>query len=231
TELGYNVAALQDAGLDVSVLWNNIVPAGWGDWSLDPKGSDIGEDGQWFQYNPAEAAKLLDAVGYDGAAIQYHYANDIYGATFNRIAEGAAGYVNEGGVNAEIRTQAYTSEYFPQTFAGNFDGMAFGYQTPFPEVGGYFNRMFGDDPNNHSRISDAEITPLIGEQAVEIDPDARREIIWEIQRINARNMYYIPNQAGAGTGWTGYQPELRGISQTRGYGTASENLPNFWLDV
>src|SRR5690606_5942229 len=34
TELGYNVKALQDAGLDVSIQWNNVVPAGWGAWSL-----------------------------------------------------------------------------------------------------------------------------------------------------------------------------------------------------
>ncbi|MEX2373143.1 MAG: ABC transporter substrate-binding protein [Dehalococcoidia bacterium] len=232
TELGYNVRALQDAGLDVSLLWNNIIPAGWGDWSLDPKGSDIGEDGQWWQYDPAEAAKLLDAVGYDSSTpIVYQFPNDIYGATFNRIAEGAAGYVAEGGVNIEIQTQAYTAQYFPQTFAGNFHGMAFGYQTPFPEVGGYFNRFFGDDPNNHSKINDPEITPLIQSQAVELDQDARREIVWEIQRLNAKNMYYVPNQAGAGTGWTGYQPEVRGISQTRGYGGATENAPNYWLDV
>ncbi|MCK9486484.1 MAG: ABC transporter substrate-binding protein [Dehalococcoidia bacterium] len=231
TELGYNVRALQDAGLDVSILWNNVVPAGWGIWWLDPRGSDIGQGGRFFEYNPDEARALLDASGYAGEEVPFIYANDIYGATFNRVAEAVSNYLREGGLNVSVETQAYTAQYFPQTFAGNFHGIAFGYQTPFPEVGGYFNRMFGDDPNNHGRIDDPEIRNLDELQRVELDADVRRGYIHDIQRLNAEHMYYVPNQAGAGTGWTGYQPEVRGIVQTRGYGIATEVHPNFWLDV
>ncbi len=231
TELGYNVRELQDAGLDVSILWNNLIPAGWGVWWLDPQGPDMGDTAQFFQFNLDEAQSLLDAVGYAGEEIVYQFPNDIYGATFNRIAEAIGNYLVEGGVNVRVQTQAYTAQYFPQTFAGNFNGIAFGYETPFPEVGGYFPRMFGDDPNNHSRISDPEITDLDRRQRVETDEEARRELVHEIQRINAENMYYVPNQAGAGTGWTGYQPQVRGIQQTRGYGVATEAYPEFWLDV
>src|SRR5690606_1900074 len=117
--------------------------------------------------------------------------------------------------NVQVQTQAYTAQYFPQTFAGNFNGIAFGYETPFPEVGGYFPRMFGDDPNNHSRISDPEITDLDRRQRVETDEEDRRELVHEIQRINAENMYYVQNQAGAGTDWTGDQPEVRSNRHTR----------------
>jgi len=231
TELGFNVRALQDAGLDVSILWNNIIPAGWGAWWLDPQSPEHGESGRWFQYDPTEANALLEAAGYQGEEIAYRYPNDIYAGAFNRLAEANEGFIREGGVNTTIVTEAYTAQYFPQTFAGNFTGMAFGYQTPFPEVGGYFNRMFGTDPNNHSRRSDPRITELMQLQSVELDSEVRRGYIHEFQRINAENMYYVPTQAGAGTGWTGYAPQLRGISQTRGYGGATENVPNFWLDV
>jgi len=239
TELGFNVKRLQDAGLDVSIMWNNIIPAGWGAWWLDPQSPDHGESGQWFQYNPTEAAALLTAAGYEGQEIPYRFANDIYGATFNRIAEANEGFIREGGINTNVTTEAYTAIYFPQTFTGNFTGMAFGYETPFPEVGGYFNRMFGNDPANHSRWDPngaggagvTRIRELQQLQQVELDQETRRGFIHEFQRINAENMYYVPSQAGAGTGWTGYAPQLRGISQTRGYGTGTENLPNFWLDV
>lgn len=231
TELGYNVKELQDAGLDVAIKWNNIIPAGWGAWWLDPQSPEHGESGKFFQYDPAEAKALLDASGYAGEEIVYQFPNDIHGATFNRIAEAAGNYLIEGGLNLSVQTQAYTAQYFPQTFAGNFHGIAFGYETPFPEVGGYFNRMFGEDPNNHSKYSDPKITELDLKQRAELDPEVRRGYIHEIQKINAENMYYVPSQAGAGTGWTGYRPEVRGISQTRGYGGATENLPAFWLDV
>ncbi len=231
TELGYNVQALQDAGLDVSILWNNVIPAGWGTWWLDPQGPDIGPAGAFFEYNPDEARSLLDAVGYGGEEVPFIFPNDIYGATFNRIAEAIGNYLVEGGVQVAVQTQAYTAQYFPQTFAGNFNGIAFGYETPFPEVGGYFPRLFGDDPNNHGRISDPEITDLMQQQQVELDEDVRRGYVHDIQRINAEHMYYVPNQAGAGTGWTGYRPEVRGILQNRGYGDATEVYTNFWLDT
>ncbi len=231
TELGYNVKALQDAGLDVSILWNNVVPAGWGSWWLDPKSAEMGEAAKFYEFNLEEANALLQAVEYDGQEIPYIFANDIYGATFNRVAEAVGNYLMEGGLNIKVETQAYTAQYFPQTFAGNFHGIAFGYQTPFPEVGGYFNRLFGDDPNNHGRVTDPAISDLDQKQRVELDADVRRGFIHEIQRINGEHMYYVPSQAGAGTGWTGYQPEVRGIVQTRGYGPATEVHPNLWLDV
>src|SRR5690606_38177884 len=61
TELGYNVKELQDAGLDVAIQWNNIIPAGWGAWSLDPKSPEHGESGKFFEFNLTEAKELLDA--------------------------------------------------------------------------------------------------------------------------------------------------------------------------
>lgn len=231
TEAGYNVKKLQDAGLDVSILWNNIVPAGFAGWWLDPKGKDMGPGGEFFKFNKAEAKKLFDASGYKGEKIPFIFSNKIYGSTFDQLAEASANYLREAGVNVEIQTQDYNSVYITQTFRSNFKGIAWGYETPFPEVGGYFTRMFGDDPQNHSKIKDAKITDLDNKQAVELNAEKRREYIWEIQRANADKMYYIPTQAGAGVGWTAYRPEVRGITQTRAYGGATENLPNFWLDA
>lgn len=231
TEAGYNVKKLQEAGLDVSILWNNLVPAGFAAWWLDPKGKDMGPAGEFFKFNKAEAKKLLDASGYKGEKIPFIFPNKIYGSTFDTLAEATANYLREGGVNVEIQTQDYTSVYITQTFRSNFKGMAWGLETPFPEVGSYFTRMFGDDPQNHGRIKDAKITELDAKQSVELNVEKRREYIWEIQRINAANMYYPPSQAGAGVGWTAYRPEVRGILQTRAYGGATEILAERWLDA
>ena len=231
TEAGYNVKKLQEAGLDVSILWNNLVPAGYAAWWLDPRGKDMGPAGEFFKFNRAEAKKLLDASGYKGESIPFIYTNKIYGSTFDSLAEATANYLNEGGIKVQIQTQDYASVYITQTFRSNFKGIAFGLETPFPEVGQYFTRMFGDDPQNHSRIKDAKITELDNKQAVELNAEKRREHIWEIQRINAQQMYYVPSQIGAGVGWSAYRPEIRGITQTRAYGGATENLTNFWLDA
>ena len=91
--------------------------------------------------------------------------------------------------------------------------------------------MFGDDPANHSRISDPVIDEIAAKQAVELDEETRRELIFDAQVHNMEMGYYLPSQAGAGTGWTAYRPEVRGIVQTRSYGFGTEAAPGFWLDV
>ncbi|MEE8421552.1 MAG: ABC transporter substrate-binding protein [Dehalococcoidia bacterium] len=230
-DLAYNVAALRAAGLEASAAWNNIVPAGMTRFWLDPQGPDIGESGQWFQNNVAEAKKLLSAQGVeDGFEIGYHYTNR-YGSTWVSVSEANFNMFEQIGLKPRTEVEDYNAVYITQTFRGDFDGMAFGYETPFPEVGGYFPREFGDDPANHGRVHDAKITELTALQAKELDYEQRREFIWEIQRINGMNMYYVPHTHGGGTGWTAYKPFVKGLRQTKSYGAATETTPWRWLDL
>jgi peptide/nickel transport system substrate-binding protein len=231
TDLGYNVTELKEAGLDVIETWSNLIPAGFTRWWLDPQSARQGESAKYFEYNPEEAMKIFAANGWDGTSFKWQYTTNRYGSTFNSIAEAMGNYFLEAGLNPETEGQDYSSVYITQTFRSEFNGIAFGYETPFPEVGGYFPRMFGDDPANHSRISDPVMDEIAAKQAVELDEETRRELIYDAQVHNMEMGYYIPSQAGAGTGWTAYRPEVRGIVQTRSYGAGTETDPNFWLDV
>ena len=230
-DLAYNVAALRDAGLDASAAWNNIVPAGNGRFWLDPQSAAHGDSGRWFQHNIADAKKLLAAAGVeDGFELGYHYTNR-YGSTWVSVAEATFNMFTEVGLGPTTAVEDYNAVYITQTFRGEFDGMAFGYETPFPEVGGYFPRMFGDDPANHGKISDPVIDDLATKQAKELDYEQRRDYIHEIQRVNAQNMYYVPHPQGGGTGWTAYHPFIKGLRQTKSYGGPTETLPFRWLDL
>ena len=185
TDLGYNVTALKEAGLDVIETWNNLIPAGFTRWSLDPKSARQGESAKFFEYNPDEAQKIFAANGWEGTSFTWQYTTNRYGSTFNSIAEAMGNYFIEAGLNPETEGQDYSSKYITQTFRSEFNGVAFGYETPFPEVGGYFPRMFGDDPANHSRISDPVIDEIAAKQAAELDEETRRELIYDAQ---VRNM-------------------------------------------
>jgi ABC-type transport system substrate-binding protein len=200
---------------------------------LDPQGADMGPNGQFFKFNPAEAKKLLAAAGFaDGFSTTQQYPATVYGATFDSIAQANIQMLAEIGVKAKIEVQNYTSQYIPQTFAGNFKGIAFGYQTPFPEGGSYPQRMFLDNPNNHGHIVDAKLIDLTNKQQQELDPAKRKQLMWDIQRENAGKMYYVPNQAGAGNSWTGYREWVKGLYQTRAstYGGGTEAQPYRWVD-
>ena len=233
-DLGYNVAKLKAEGLDVSERWNNLIPAGMERLWLDPMSAEQGESKKFFEFNVAEAKALLAAAGFaDGFSAPYQYTANRYGATFNAIAEAHISFLNDIGIKTTTEVQDYSSKYITQTFVGNFKGIAFGYQTPFPEGGNYPNRMFTDNPSNHSKINDPELADLAAKQQRELDPAKRKELFFEIQRKNAEKMHYIPSNAGAGTGWAGYQGWVKNIDiQTvpGAYSAATEEAPFTWLD-
>ncbi|HQW50484.1 MAG TPA: ABC transporter substrate-binding protein [Tepidiformaceae bacterium] len=233
-DLGYNVKKLKAEGLAVSERWNNLIPAGMERFWLDPKGAAAGDSKKFFEYNVKEAKALMAAAGFgSGFEATYQYTANRYGATFNAIAEAHIGFLNEIGIKTTTDVQDYASKYVTQTFVGNFKGIAFGYETPFPEGGAYPNRMFTDNPSNHSKIADPELADLAAKQQKELDPAKRKEMFFEIQRKNAAKMHYVPTNAGAGTGWTGYQGWVKNIEvQTvpGSYGGGTETAPYRWLD-
>jgi len=233
TDLGYNTFALRDAGLPANLQWNNIIPAGWGSrWWLDPQSAEHGESGKYFEYNVAEAVKMLQAVGVeDGYEIPYIYTSRYTGA-FPPIAEAQIAMLEAIGLSPQTDVQDYSSLYITNTFRGDFTGMAFGYETPFPEAGGYWNRMFGTDPANHSKLITPEMTDIDDRQKVELDEEVRRSIMHEGQILNAESMYYVPSQAGAGTSYRAYQSNIQGgIRDTLGYGAPVEELIWYWIDA
>lgn len=233
TDLGYNTYALIDAGLPSNTGWNNIIPVGWGArWWLDPTSAEQGDSAKFFANNPTESKKLLAAMGVeDGVSIPYIYTNR-YGGAFDPIAEAHVNMMQAVGLSPQTDVQDYSSIYITQTFRGEFEGMAFGYETPFPEAGLYFDRLFGSDPANHSHLSDPEMDVLNAAQKVALDEDERRAIIHDAQRLNAEHMWYVPSQAGAGTAYTAYQKHVQGgIRDTLGYGAGTEEYIWYWLDV
>ncbi|MCO5202122.1 MAG: ABC transporter substrate-binding protein [Chloroflexi bacterium] len=234
-DLGYNVNRLKAEGLDVSERWNNFIPAGLERFWLDPQSAEQGESKKFFEYNVAEAKALLAAAGFpNGFETVYQYTANRYGSTFNAIAEAHIAFLNDIGIKTTTDVQDYSSKYITQTAIGNFKGIAFGYSTPYPEAGSYPISFFTpNSPRNPSKINDPELAELAAKQQRELDPAKRKELFYEIQRKNAEKMHYIPSNAGAGTGWAGYQGWVKNIDiQTipGAYSGPTEETPFIWLD-
>jgi peptide/nickel transport system substrate-binding protein len=230
-ELGYNIKKLTDAGLKVETKWHNLIPAGETAWWVDPTSSAMGDAAKYFKYDPTAAKQLLSAAGFANGvdAGTYQYTANRYGKTFNDIAEANIGFQEAIGVKTVTDVQDYSSKYITQTFLGNFSGIAFGYETPFPEAGSYITRFFTNNPTNHSKINDPEMTKLAEDLAVELNEEKRKELFKQVQIKNAEKMYYIPNVAGAGTGFTAAQPFMKNYNEfvTKAYGAPAEVYP-FW---
>ncbi len=229
TDLAYSTKKLESAGLKVQKSWNNLIPAGWGRWWLDPQGKDIGETAKYFKYDPAEAKKLLDAAGFTDN-VTYQYTANRYGKNFNDSAEATLGYLNAIGVKTTTDVQDYASKYITQTFVGNFKGVAFGLESGFAEVGSYPLRLFTENANNHGRVKDPVLTKFATDQQIELNDEKRVKLFHDAQRYHAQKMWYIPLQVGAGETWVAYQPQVRNGADfyTLSYGAPTETTPYLW---
>lgn len=229
----YNHDALTAAGLPVVTRWNNLVSNGLGDrWWLDPQSAAQGPSAEYFQYDPGEATKLIQAGGWDGGEpIQFAF-TPRYGNVYTSAVEALHGYFQAIGVNSRLESQDYSSIYVSQTWQGRHDGMALGAYGGFTSVSGYLSEMIGDNPSNLRLVHTPDILDLLQRQAREIDLDARVELVHELQRVNAENMYIVPTTGSGAAVYYAYQPEVRGgLRWTRGQGGAMEITTNYWLDV
>ncbi len=229
TDLGYNTKKLEAAGIKTSKAWNNLIPAGWGRFWLDPQGKDAGDGAKFFKYDPAEAKKLLEAAGFTDN-ITYQYTANRYGKDFNDSAEATLGYLNAIGVKTTTDVQDYASKYITQTFVGNFKGVAFGLESGFGEAGAYPLRLFTNNANNHGRVNDPVLTKFATDQQVELNDEKRVKLFHDAQRYHATKMWYIPLQVGAGETWAVYQNNIQngGDFFTLAYGAPTETTPYLW---
>lgn len=230
-ELAANTTALLEAGLDASDRWNNAQPASFGPlYWLDPKSAEQGPSSAFFEFNPDEARSLLDAVGVGNEQITYQFTNNRYGAAFSRLAEAQGQMLADIGLNLSFEQQDYNAQYITQTFLGNFQGIVYGLESSLTP-GGYAERLFGQDPANHGRVHDPELEDLVAKQAVELNQEQRTAYMYDIQRRNAEMMFYVPTQSSSAAGFAAYQSYVRGLRYTRGYGSGTETVMHFWLDV
>lgn len=232
TDLGFSIKQLRANGIEARDSYNNIVPVSVQRFWLDPKSKEQGETSKFFAYDVAEAKKLLAAAGYpDGFSTTYQYTGNGYGKEHNDIAEATIAMLNAIGIKTTTDVQDYNSKYLAQTFQGNFKGIAFGLETSFPEGSGYVLRYFTENTQNHGKVKDPVLEKLALQQQSTMDEEKRKQIFYEIQRENAKHMYYVPSQAGAGTRWLVYSSKVKNALNfhSLGYGWGSEVYPYRWL--
>lgn len=230
----YNVIALKAAGLSPSEGWHNHIPVGQARWWLDPRSAAQGDSAKYFEYNVAEAKKLLAAAGFaDGFDVPFIYSTNRYGSRFGDVQEVNLAYLQAIGIRPQTQIQDYGSEYSPTTRQGKFNGLMSGWNTPFPEAGSYSLVNFDpENPRNTARVDRPDMWEKAQKQLSITDNEERREALFELQRMNAEEMYYIPMTYGGGSAFTAAQPWMKniGVYRTQGYGFFSEMYTHYWID-
>jgi ABC-type transport system substrate-binding protein len=118
--------------------------------------------------------------------------------------------------------------YMATTFLGKFEGMAMGPNSNAWEPDSVLYGLYApDQPRNSGHVNDPQITPMLQEQRRTKDLEARKKIIFDIQRRAAEQQYYVYTSSNTIT--ASWKPYVKNFAPNNGfdYGNRSAAL---WLD-
>src|SRR5438128_7744060 len=216
--------------IDAVFIRGELTPAvsrGLPEWS--PRIDELGAGAKYYQHDPKEARRLLAEAGMPkGFKTQMSTTSGTgAGRLLVDAAQLAQRYLKEVGIEAELKIQEYGA-YMATTWAGKFDGMAFG---PISNAWEPDTVLYGlyapDQPRNSGHVNDPKLTAMLKEQRRTQDHEARKQLIFDIQRYIAEQQYYVYLYCAAFAG--SWYPHVKnyGPNTTYDYGGRSAAL---WLD-
>jgi ABC-type transport system substrate-binding protein len=202
-----NIPQFRDVGLPIEGLWNSHHFALQPNW-IDPKdhAQELGEGGKFFQHNPAEARKLVEAANLVGTSFPFQYQTGAMAAQYEVVGT----MIKDGGfLNPEIQViDSPTHRRFQASAGFGFDGM-------WPQTNGghneesWFLNMY--HPQGKFTIS-SEPIPQISDMTLAIrrEPDLNRQA-GMIRDLQGKLAMEMPNilMPGYAIGFSLHQPWLK----------------------
>jgi ABC-type transport system substrate-binding protein len=236
-----NVNNFNKAGFGVNVRWHSHISSGEEAYWVDPKSAAAGNGGKNFQFNQAEAKKLLQAAG-QTLPVQtdiVFISTGEYGTIWPQYGQAFKGILEDGGLfKLNVVNPDYQTEWVPKYVYSKSDFNGFGVSPiyTYPDVGG---SMYGVYHTNgrygygsfQGKQGDPQSDQLIEAQLKEFDTGKRKAIIQDWQKYMADQMTAVPFPGQAET-FTLQWPWLSNFGAYRIWldGDADESLIYRWFD-
>ena len=185
--------AIDRQGL-IEAVWMRGEPSpavapGLAQWSLPI--DQLGEGAKYYRYDPQEARRLLAEAGYPKGLKTTLTTTGGYGRDLIDAVQMVLRYLKEVGIEAELKIQEYGA-YQATTGQGKFEGMAMGpYGVGWEPDSPLYGPYTPDQPRNRGHVNDPKLTAMVKEQRRTKDPEARKQLIFAIQRYAAEQQYYV----------------------------------------
>ena len=201
------------------------VPPALAEWAipidqLSPQGRRL------YQHDSAAAALLLTDAGYP-AGVKVPFETASFGSDW---MDGVQIYLRSwksAGIDAELKIKE-SGAFISSAMLGRFDRMMLGMRggVLFPDPYLAALHLPGQRPNS-SGVNDSKLTEMIGLQRRTLDVAKRRDIIWDIQRYLAEQVYYLYGPSARVV--AAWEPHVRNFAPNLGndYGG---RLMAAWLD-
>jgi ABC-type transport system substrate-binding protein len=220
-----------NAGIPMETGWDSAM---WidspGDWYLDPKGKDFGPNGKWYNFDIAEAKKLLAAAGFANGLDTEMTVTYGYNAGILKKMEVIMALFG-GGHNGPIRYKQnildYATEWSPKIrfIKGQINGVALLQDVDTPEPTLYMYSRF-NSKGGFFQGGDSTQDDTLRKAKGEFDEAKRKALIHEAQRYEGGQMHYPQSHGGASTFELNW-PSVKGIKVWDGV----DNLEAaYWLD-
>jgi peptide/nickel transport system substrate-binding protein len=198
---------------------------GLAEWSLPV--DQLGAGAKYYQHDPKEARRLLAEAGYAKGFKTQLTATPGYGRDLVDAAQLVQGYLKAVGIEVELKLQEYGA-YMATTAQGKYEGMVYAPTTGAREPDGpLYSRYIPDHLLNRGYVNDPKITAMLKEQRRTRDLEVRKRIIYEFQRYEAEQQYYVyANSIMVTATWRPYVKNYA-PNQTFDYGSRAAAL---WLD-
>jgi peptide/nickel transport system substrate-binding protein len=201
------------------------IAAGLIEWSLPI--DQLGEGAKYYQYDPKEARRLLADAGFPKGFKTQLTATPGYGRDLIDAVQLIQRFLKDVGIEAELKLQEYGA-YVATTAQGKFEGMVAG---PFGiawEPDSPLYRAYASDSSwNTGHVNDPTITAMLKEQRRTKDLEARKKLIFDIQRYAAEQQYYVYTNSSMITGT--WQPYVKNYAPNLSFDFGSR-VAVLWLD-
>jgi peptide/nickel transport system substrate-binding protein len=150
---------------------------------------------KYWDYNPAEAKKLLAAAGVTKIDTTWSHADvTAYGQAYLDTATLAQNQLKDIGFNITDNNQPYTTQYLTTTYQGNYEGMGHSPRAIAYWLD-YVTERFTMKPKrgriNLSYVNDTELETLMDKQRGQFKMEERLQTIKQIEERVAEQQYEI----------------------------------------
>jgi ABC-type transport system substrate-binding protein len=186
--------AIRDAISKGEGVPDQIVFVGYLDWARQVK--DLGPSAKYWDYNPAEAKKLLEAAGATNLTFDWNHADAaVYTQAYVDTATLTQAQWKQIGVTA-VDKQAPYAQYISTTYQGQYEGIGHSPRAIFYFIDYLSERLEIDSSGKRGRINlsyvnNAQLNQLLAKQRGQFNTNERKVTVKEIETICAEEQYEI----------------------------------------
>jgi peptide/nickel transport system substrate-binding protein len=214
----------------IEAVWGRGAPTpavarGLVEWSLPIE--QLGEGAKYYRYDPQEARRLLAEAGFPkGFKTQLTVTGGL-GRDLIDDAQLVQRFLKDVGIDAELKIQEHGA-YMATTIQGKFEGMvrgpfAIGFDPDIP----VYRPYAADSSFNTGHVNDPKLTAMVKEQRRTKDLEARKQLIFDVQRYIAQQQYYVYLNSVTVTG--SWQPYVKNYAPNQGFDDGSR-VAALWLE-